>query len=172
MLILITGNGKGKTTSALGQGMRIVGSGGKVVMHQFIKGPWKAGEEEAVKKFSSKFKIRKGGRGFVGIMNDNLPRQVHIEAAKKTWLRAKEDIISKKYDLVVLDELNIALNLRLLSLKEIVPTLKKYKNNREIMVTGRYAPKTLIKLADLVSEVKEIKHPYQKGVQGKKKIEF
>ena len=172
MLIVLTGNGKGKTTSALGQAMRVIGEGGKVIMLQFIKGPWKSGEDKTWKRLRPDFKIIKGGKGFVGILEDLLPRSVHVKTAEDTWKKAKKYIESGKYNLVILDELNVALKLRLLSLKNILPTLKKHKYNIDIMVTGREASNQMIKIADLVSEVKEIKHPFNKGGKARKGIEF
>lgn len=172
MLIVITGNGKGKTTSALGQALRAVGDGRRAIMIQFIKGPWKSGEDRSWRRLAPDFKIIKGGKGFVGILGDPYPRSVHIQAAKKTWGRAKKDITSKKYSLVILDELNVALKLRLLKLKDVLPFLKKHKDKLDIMVTGRGASQQLIKPADLVSEVKEIKHPFQKGVKAKRGLEY
>ncbi|MEK7078029.1 MAG: cob(I)yrinic acid a,c-diamide adenosyltransferase [Patescibacteria group bacterium] len=172
VLIVVTGNGKGKTTSALGQALRVVGEGGKAVMYQFIKGPWKSGEDESVKRLMPEFEIIKGGKGFVGILGDPYPRQVHIEAAEKTWREAQKAVESKKYQLVVLDELNVALKLKLLKLTPVYNFLKKNRARFNIMVTGRDAHPRLIKLADLVSEVKEIKHPFAKGVSARKGIEY
>lgn len=172
MLILVTGNGKGKTTSALGQALRVVGEGGRVVMYQFIKGPWKSGEDESAKRLGPDFEIIKGGRGFVGILGDSYPRSVHIKAAEETWVKGKEAIESKKYQLVILDELNVALKLKLLKLTPVCDFLKKNRARFNIMVTGRDAHPRLIKLADLVSEVKDIKHPFSKGVSARKGIEY
>ena len=104
MLIVITGNGKGKTTSALGQAMRVAGEGGRAVMYQFIKGPWKSGEDESSKFLHPHFQIIKGGKGFVGILGDPYPRSVHVKAAQETWAKAVAAIESKKYNLVALDE--------------------------------------------------------------------
>jgi len=172
MLIVLTGNGKGKTTSALGQALRVVGEGGRVVMYQFIKGPWKSGEDESMKRLRPDFDIIKGGKGFVGILGDPYPRQVHVDAAAETWAKATTAIESKKYQLVVLDELNVALKLKLLKLTPVYNFLKKHRGIVNIMITGRDAHNRLIALADLVSEVKEIKHPFQKGIGARKGIEY
>lgn len=178
MLIILTGNGKGKTTSALGQALRAVGDGKKVIMYQFIKAPkskrnpWTTGEDFSWKLLAPKFKLVKGGKGFVGILGDSLPRSTHKKAAYETWEKGKRAIKSGKYDMVIFDELNVALKLKLLPLKDIMPTLRKYKEKTDIMITGRGASPQLIKLADLVSEVKEIKHPYNKGAKSKKGIEY
>ncbi len=172
MLIVVTGNGKGKTTSALGQALRVVGEGGKAIMYQFIKGPWKSGEDESMKRLMPEFEIIKGGKGFVGILGDPYPRSVHIKAAEETWSTAKKAIESKKYQLVVLDEINVAIKLGLLKVGPVFSFLKKYRGIVNIMVTGRDAHDKLIELADLVSEVKEIKHPFNKGVGARKGIEY
>lgn len=172
MLIVVTGNGKGKTTSALGQALRVVGEGGSAVMYQFIKGPWKSGEDESSKLLHPHFQIIKGGQGFVGILGDPHPRSVHIKAAEETWAKAAAAVESKKYTLVVLDELNVALKLKLLKLTPVYNFLKKYRGIVNIMVTGRDAHPRLIQLADLVSEIKDVKHPFNKGVGARKGIEY
>ena len=172
VLIVITGNGKGKTTSALGQAMRVVGEGGKVMMYQFIKGPWKSGEDESMKRLMPDFEIIKGGMGFVGILGDPHPKSVHIKAAKETWEKCKKAIESKKYQLVILDEINVAIKLGLLKVGPVYTFLKKWKGIVTVMATGRDADEKLISLADLVSEVKEIKHPFSKGVGARQGIEY
>ena len=172
MLIVVTGNGKGKTTSALGQALRVVGEGGRAVMYQFIKGPWKSGEDESAKLLHPHFQIIKGGKGFVGILGDPYPRSVHIKAAQETWAKAAAAIESKKYTLVVLDEINVAIKLGLLKISPVFLFLKKYRGIVNIMVTGREAHPRLIQLADLVSEVKEIKHPFQKGIGARRGVEY
>lgn len=185
MILIFTGNGKGKTTAALGQGLRAVGDGKKVLMIQFIKGPWKSGEEIAVKKFDDNFKIIKGGLGFVGILGDKLLFGDHQKAAEETWELAKIEILSGlpgqgragqgKWDLVILDEINNALHLNLLSLNEVFDFLRDFRTKSEkpdIILTGRDANAKLVELADLVTEMREIKHPYKKGEEAKKGIEY
>lgn len=175
MILIFTGNGKGKTTAALGQGFRAVGDGKKVLMIQFIKGPWKSGEDEAVKKFGDNFKIIKGGLGFVGILGNTKPIEEHRMAAQKTWELAKTEILSDRWDLVILDEINNALYLNLLLLDEVFDFLVDFKRNYkkpDIILTGRDANIKLIELADLVTEMREIKHPYEKGEEAKKGIEY
>ncbi|MBI4119025.1 MAG: cob(I)yrinic acid a,c-diamide adenosyltransferase, partial [Parcubacteria group bacterium] len=135
MLIVVTGNGKGKTTSALGQALRVVGEGGRAVMYQFIKGPWKSGEDESSKLLHPHFEIIKGGLGFVGILGDSYPKSAHIKKAEETWVKAQEAIESKKYQLVVLDEINVAIKLGLLKISPVFSFLKKHKGIVNIMVT-------------------------------------
>ncbi|MBI2052310.1 MAG: cob(I)yrinic acid a,c-diamide adenosyltransferase [Candidatus Sungbacteria bacterium] len=175
MLIVITGNGKGKTTSALGQALRVVGEGGRAVMYQFIKGPWVSGEDKffSNSQFSIlNFQIIKGGLGFVGILGDSYPKSAHIKKAEETWVKAQEAIESKKYQLVVLDEINVAIKLGLLKISPVFSFLKKHKGIVNIMVTGREAHSRLIGLADLVSEIRDVKHPFSKGIGARKGIEY
>lgn len=190
MLMIVTGNGKGKTTSALGQALRVIGNGGKAIMFQFIKGPWKSGEDVLISKIKSQklkikdkkileglenlynFEIIKGGLGFVGIRGDAHAFGDHVKAAEKTWDKAKTAIESKKYQLVILDELNVAIKIGLIKIGPVFSFLKKHKELVNIMATGRDAHFKLIDLADLVSEVKDIKHPFSKGVKAQKGIEY
>lgn len=175
MILIFTGNGKGKTTAALGQGFRAVGDGKKVLAVQFIKGPWKSGEEEAAKKFGDDFKIIKGGLGFVGILGDKLPMEDHRKAAEETWESAKREILSGNWDMVILDEINNAIHLKLVTVEKVFNFLKKIKEENlktDVILTGRDAYSSLVEIADLVTEMKEIKHPFQKGKEAQRGIEF
>src|SRR3990167_7638345 len=116
MIIVFTGNGKGKTTASLGQMVRVAGRGKKALMIQFIKGPWKSGEDDFAKLFkipNSKFEVRKMGKGFVGILGDKLPREEHIKAAKEALGLFSKELASGNWDLIVLDEVNVAVSLGL-----------------------------------------------------------
>ena len=169
MIFVYTGNGKGKTTAAIGQAIRMIGYGKKVLMVQFIKSSkWPSGEEKAALSFQPFFKIKKFGKGFV-LLKSNL--QKHKEAAKKGWEYAKKDIESGKWDLVILDEINTAVGLQLLKISAIINFLKKNKDSF-IILTGRNAPKEFIEIADLATEMKEIRHPYQKGIAAKSGVEY
>ncbi|MDO8601628.1 MAG: cob(I)yrinic acid a,c-diamide adenosyltransferase [bacterium] len=173
MYLIFTGNGKGKTTSALGYAMRAVGGGKKVLMVQFIKGPWKSGEDESVKIFGEKFKIVKMGKGFVGILGDKLPWLEHQKAALEGVAYAHKQLISKKWDVLILDEIHVAIALKLLSqshLNKLVSEAKKL--NMDIIATGRDAAAEQIEQADLVTEMREIKHPYATGSEAVKGIEY
>lgn len=179
MLLIFTGNGKGKTTAALGQCMRVVGDGGNALVIQFIKSPkWKSGEDYFLEKFKipdNSFQILKKGLGFVGILGDTLPLEDHKKAASEAWELAKKEILSGKWSLVVLDEINNALRLNLFSLEEVANFLIEFKRSSlkiDLILTGRDAHASLVELADLATEMKEIKHPYQKGEEAKKGIEF
>ncbi len=173
MLYIFTGNGKGKTTAALGQAMRAVGEGKRVLMVQFIKGPWKSGEDFLAKGFEPNFKLVKMGRGFVGIMGDKLPREEHEKAAEEALEYARKEIESGGWDIMILDEVNNAIFLNLIP-KEKVLELCNYATTKleHLILTGRDAPQELIDRADLVTEMRAIKHPYDKGVQGKRGMEY
>jgi cob(I)alamin adenosyltransferase len=173
MLFLFTGNGKGKTTAALGQALRAIGQGRKVAIFQFIKSKkWPSGEEFALAVFGKKIKFFKGGKGFVRIMGDKLPFSLHKKAAEETLKKAQKTILSKKYHLVILDEINVALSLKLISIKKVLKLIKMTPEKIDLILTGRGAPKTLIERADLVTEFKEIKHPFTKGIIAQKGREY
>jgi cob(I)alamin adenosyltransferase len=171
MVIVFTGDGKGKTTASLGQMVRIVGQDRRALMLQFIKGPWIAGEDKFAKKFGA-FEIVKGGKGFVGIQGDTLPFEEHKEAAEKTLARAKEEIQSQRWDLVVLDEVNVAVDLKLIKAKDVLDILKDLPMHKFVILSGRSAPKSFIDRADLATEMREIKHPYADGELALKGVEF
>ncbi len=173
MFIVFTGNGKGKTTASLGQALRTIGDGRRVLMVQFIKGPWKSGEDSSYKKLSPYLKIVKKGKGFVGILGDKLPRSVHKKAAKDAIKYAKREVATGLWQMLIMDEINNALKLKLITLKDALGLLNFAKDKvQDIIFTGRDAPKKFIQLADLVTEMKEIKHPYLKGVKAKKGLEY
>jgi len=169
LLYVFTGNGKGKTTAAVGQAVRAVGQGQKVLMVQFIK-QITSGEVSPLKRIG--VEIYPLGRGFVGILGDQEPRAVHIRAAREALDFAKDKVSQENYDLLVLDEINVAISLGLLKVEEVLEFLRLRPDNLSVIVTGRNAPKELIKIADLVSEVREIKHPFSKGISAKKGSEF
>jgi len=173
VILVFTGNGKGKTTAAIGQGVRAIGQGKKVLMIQFIKSEkWPTGEEKTIQDLTPKFQLIKGGKGFVGIMGDKLPREVHEEAARETLKLAKEGIFSGKFDIVILDEVNVAIDLNLISLKEVLNILKKTPKEVDLILTGRGAKKKLIQIADLATEFKELKHPFKKGIWARIGLEY
>ena len=175
MVIVFTGNGKGKTTASLGQMMRLVGQDRKAVMFQFIKGPWISGEDKFLQKYpqlKERLEIHKGGKGFVGILGDTLPFKVHRQAAEKTLELAKKAIRSSKWDLIVLDEVNVAVDLKLIGAKAVLDALKDFPMHRFVILSGRNAPKSFIYRADLATEMRELKHPYEKGELALKGVEF
>jgi cob(I)alamin adenosyltransferase len=179
MIIVFTGNGKGKTTAALGSAMRALGQGKRVIVIQFIKGPWKSGEDYFIKRFKIpdlRFKIIKGGKGFVGILGDPYSRKVHIEVAKKTLELAEKAIKSTPpaggWDLIILDEINVAVDLGLIKAADVLKILKNLPEEKIVILTGRGASKAFIKKADLVTEMKEIKHPFRVKRQAQIALEF
>ena len=168
MIIVNTGNGKGKTTAALGAAMRAVGEGKRVLMIQFIKGPWKSGEDI----FLPKFQIVKTGKGFVGILGDKLPIEEHQKAAEDGLALAKKEIISGNWDLIILDEINNALGLKLLKLEDVADFIERFPKDKHLILTGRDAPPELIERADIVTEMREIKPVFTERVKAKRGIEY
>src|SRR5258708_16531351 len=152
MILLFTGNGKGKTTASLGQMVRVLGRGKSALMIQFIKGPWISGEDEFAAKFqvpSDKFQVRTMGLGFVGILGDKLPIEKHREAARKALDAFIEEKNSGKWHLMVLDEVNVAVSLGLLTVSEVLEAIKDFPENRILIMSGRNAPQEFIDAAHL-----------------------
>ncbi|MDE2018728.1 MAG: cob(I)yrinic acid a,c-diamide adenosyltransferase [Patescibacteria group bacterium] len=175
MILLFTGNGKGKTTASLGQMVRVLGRGKTALMIQFIKGPWISGEDELAGKFqisSDKFQIRKMGLGFVGILGDRIPLEEHKKAARKALDGFIEEKNSGKWHLIILDEINVAVSLGLLRPAEVLEAVKDFPENRILILSGRGAPQEFIDAADLATEMREIKHPFQQGKKAKFTVEF
>lgn len=173
MLYIFTGNGKGKTTAALGQAMRAVGEGKRVLMVQFIKGPWKSGEDFSAKNLEPHFKLVKMGKGFVGIMGDTLPREEHEKAAEEALEYAQKEIESRNWDIMILDEINNAVSLNLISNKKVLDLINFSADRIEhLILTGRNAPQEFIDHADLVTEMNDLKHPYYQGLKAKRGLEY
>lgn len=173
MLIIFTGNGKGKTTASLGQALRTIGDGKKVLMVQFIKGPWKSGEDTSQERLWPEFRIEKKGLGFVGIGNDNLPFEEHSLAAHDAMDYALKMVTQEKLNTIILDEVINALDLKLIEKDDVNYFLESARPRVEnIIFTGRNCPLWLIEIADLVTEMKEIKHPFALGTPGKKGLEY
>jgi cob(I)alamin adenosyltransferase len=172
LVVVLTGNGKGKTTSALGMAMRAAGQGKKVLMVQFIKDFLDYGEIKFSKRCPRNIEIYSMGKGYVGIFGYKLPFSEHRKAAKKALEFARKRDSSGRYFMIILDEINVALNLRLLKMDELIKCIKKMQNKAHLVLTGRDAPKKLIQIADLVTEMKEIKHPFRKGILAQEGIEY
>ncbi len=172
LVIIYTGNGKGKTSAALGTLVRAVGYGWNVCMIQFIKGSWHYGEMDGIKRLEPNVEFMQAGEGFYKIMNDKLPVEVHRQAAQHGLQLAREKILSNAYDLIVLDEINNAIQTELLTSAEVLGLIELKPKWLHLMLTGRGAPPELIERADLVTEMREIKHPYQKGLFAQKGIDF
>ena len=172
LTIVYTGKGKGKTTAALGIALRATGYKKKICMIQFIKGSWHYGEMESSKRLEPEFEMVAIGKGFVGIIDDKSPKEDHQEIAKEAIRISNEKIQSGKYDIVILDEINYAVNLNLISLDDVLDLIKSKPENVDLVLTGNYAKEEVIEAADLVTEMKEIKHPFQKGINAKEGIDF
>ena len=172
LVIVYTGKGKGKTTAALGMALRATGYNHKICMIQFIKGSWHYGEMDSVEKLGSNFELIAVGKGFVGIIDDKSPKEEHQKIAQEAVKISKERITSKKYDLIILDEINYAVNLDLIKTQDVIELINSKPENLNLVLTGNYARPEIIELADLVTEMREIKHPYQLGIKAKKGIDF
>ena len=164
-----TGNGKGKTSAAFGLALRAIGRGLKVYVIQFIKGGFDYGELYIVDKLPN-IKLKAFGRG--KFVTEKPPGKKDVELAQEALALAEEVVKSGEYDIVILDEVNVALNLKLISLEEVLESIKNKPKHVELVLTGRYAPSEIIQIADLVTEMQEIKHPYKKGYQARKGIEY
>jgi cob(I)alamin adenosyltransferase len=172
IVIVFTGNGKGKTTASLGVALRAVGHGLKVCMVQFIKGEWHYGELNSLKKLEPDFELIVAGKGFIGIIDDDHAFEEHVRAAKTAL-----DIVERKmslgiFDIIILDEINYAVHLGLLNLDDVIKIVRNRPKHLSLILTGNYACEEIILLADLVTEMKEIKHPYKKGIKAKRGIDF
>ena len=172
LTIVYTGKGKGKTTAALGIALRATGYKKKICMIQFIKGSWHYGEMKSSKRLEPEFEMVAIGKGFVGIIDDKSPKEDHQKIAKEAIKISNEKIQSGKYDIVILDEVNYAVNLNLISLVDVLDLIKSKPQNIDLVLTGNYAKEEVIEAADLVTEMKEIKHPFQKGIKAKEGIDF
>ena len=169
LVIVITGNGKGKTTSAFGQALRAIGQGYKVLVVQFMKGR-KYGEFIATEKYLPGLTIKRFGLDSF-VMRDN-PATVDIELAREGFEFAKKAIDGGKYNMVILDEINVAVDFKLVDLKHVVEIIQNKPPALDLILTGRYAADEIIRLADTVSEVQEIKHHYAAGIKDRAGIEY
>jgi len=164
-----TGDGKGKTSAAFGLALRAVGRGLKVYIVQFIKGGFDYGELYIVEKIPN-LKLATFGRG--RFVTEIPPSEEDSKLAREAFELAKKVVKSGEYDVVVLDEVNVVLNLKMISIDEVMDLVKNKPKHVELILTGRYAPVQIIDAADLVTEMREVKHPYAQGVPPRKGIEF
>lgn len=198
---IYTGNGKGKTTAALGLALRALGAGLKVCVIQFLKGAKRYGEHKIAEKLGrlwsptrpTRFKIIQTGRGCIFAkskkdvdckecykrysylpchIDPQNPQEVDYRLAQDALNLSKKVINSGKYDLVILDEISLALKYKLINLKEVIKMIKEKPKNIELILTGRGMPKEIIAIADLVSEVREVKHPFSRGISARQGIEY
>ncbi|MET0988927.1 MAG: cob(I)yrinic acid a,c-diamide adenosyltransferase [Steroidobacteraceae bacterium] len=169
LLLVLTGPGKGKSSSAFGMVARALGWEMRVGIVQFIKGKWQTGERHFFKRFPDLVTYEVMGEGFTWDVQD---RQRDVAAAQKAWQRSQEMIADPHYDFVLLDELNIALRNDYLDINEVVTVLQQRSRDKHICITGRDAKPALLEVADLVTEMTLVKHPYQAGYRAQRGIEF
>ena len=169
LIIVHTGKGKGKTTAAMGLVMRALGHGFRVGIVQFVKGAWETGEREVLRRFPDLVTVKAMGEGFTWETQD---RQRDIAAARAAWDAGKAMIADPSYKLVLLDELNIVLRYDYLPLDEVVETLRNKPRDLHVVVTGRNAKDELVEIADLVTDMTQVKHPFRSGVKAQAGIEF
>ena len=177
LIIVYTGNGKGKTTASLGAVLRALGHGWRVLVIQFFKGDWPVvfGEVEMGKRLSPQLEVLQLGKGFVKFMGDKKPFEEHLSAAKDALRVAKTRMTSGGYDLVVLDELIYAIDyaeVQLVSLEEVLDLLDAKPPSLHLILTGRNAPQAIIDRADLVTDMREIKHPWQQKIPAQEGIDY
>ena len=174
LVIVNTGDGKGKTTAALGLAVRAAGNGFKVLIIQFIKGQWKTGESQALAALAPNVELVRMGKGFTieRLRDKRIPIEDHQAAAAVAFARAAEAVRSGAYDMVVLDELLGSIKAGLVSLDDVIQLIRDKPPEVHLVLTGRGAPQALIDAADLVSEVAPIKHPFEQGIKAQRGIEF
>jgi cob(I)alamin adenosyltransferase len=173
LTLIFTGDGKGKTTAAIGLTVRAAGNKMRVFFLQFIKGQWKTGEREVLRNLPG-VDLEVTGRGFTieSLRNPNIPMEDHAAAAAHGWQVAQQIVRQGEYDLVVLDEVLGAVTAGLIPLDELVDLVRTKPQPLHLVLTGRGAPPALVEAADLVSEIHPIKHPFEKGIKAQRGIEF
>lgn len=171
LIIVNTGPGKGKTTAAMGTAFRAVGNGMKVLMLQFLKGSWHYGELDAAKAFGDNFIMKQMGRGFVKVGGAETDPE-DIKLVEEAWEESRREILSGKWDLIVLDEINYAISYGMLDPQKVVETLQQRPPMLHVILTGRNAHPSIIEAADTVTEMKQIKHAYEQGILAQRGIEY
>jgi cob(I)alamin adenosyltransferase len=171
LILINTGPGKGKTTAALGTALRAVGNGMRVLVLQFLKGSWHYGELDAVEAFDGNFVMKQMGRGFVKVGGTETDPE-DIRLVEQAWDEAREAIYSGDWDMVVLDEINYAIGYKMLDPVAVAEALKNRPEMVHVILTGRGAHPLLVELADTVTEMREVKHGYQKGILAQRGIEY
>lgn len=172
LVVVITGHGKGKTTTALGIAVRACGHGLRVCIIQFMKGDLYSGEWDGVKKMNCAIELHATGKGFCGIQGNPYPHREHRQNAQDAVSLAREKMASENYDLIILDEINNALHLKLVDLEQVLALIREKAPFTHLVLTGRDAHPEVVELADTVSEIVEIKHAYRKGIEPQPGIDY
>ncbi len=172
LVVVITGHGKGKTTTALGIAVRACGHNLRTSIIQFMKGDIYAGEWDGIKKINCQVELISTGKGFCGIQGNPYPYKEHRENAQEAIQLARQKMESGRFDILILDEINNALSLRLVDLEQVLEVIRRKPLRMHLVLTGRDAHPQVVELADTVSEMKEIKHAYQKGIEAQPGIDY
>src|SRR4029077_19569234 len=171
MIIVNTGPGKGKTTAAMGTALRAVGNGMRVLMLQFLKGSWHYGELDAVQAFGDKFIMKQMGRGFVKVGTEK-PDPEDVRMVEEAWAEAEQAIVSGAWDLVILDEINYAISYGMLDPAKVAESLKRKPEMVHVILTGRNARASIVELGDTATDMRQVKHAYEKRVMAQRGIEY
>jgi cob(I)alamin adenosyltransferase len=172
LIVVITGKGKGKTTSALGIAVRACGHGMRVCIIQFMKGDIYAGEWDGVKKMGCEVELVSTGKGFCGIQGNPYPYEEHRANAQEAIKLARQKMESGREDILILDEINNALHLRLVDLEQVIEIIRRKPPLMHLVLTGRDAHPQVVEMADTVSEIKEVKHAFRKGIEPQPGIDY
>lgn len=172
LVVVLTGNGKGKSTSALGMGLRALGHSMKVCIIQFMKGDLLSGEWDSVARMGGEIELHSTGKGFCGIQGNPYPWEEHRANAQDAIDLVREKIAEGKFDVLILDELNNALKLKLVDLEQVLDIIGEKPPLMHLIITGRDAHPRVLELADTASEIREIKHAYRKGIEPQPGIDY
>jgi cob(I)alamin adenosyltransferase len=169
LVTVYTGEGKGKTTAALGTAVRALGQGFKVYICFFLKGDYPYGEKNSLSKLPN---VTLANFGLENFVNPSQPKEEEMAQARQALAASREAILSDNYDLVILDEINVAAAFNLIKVEDIIQLIKEKPAHLELILTGRKADPKVIQMADLVTEMLKIKHPYDQGIPGRRGIEY
>lgn len=171
LVMVFTGDGKGKTTAAMGMALRAAGHGLRCLMIQFIKGGWRYGELEAAKRLGPDFEMIPMGKGFIR-PDKGGPAPEDLKAIRDAWSLFLEKMTTQAYRMIILDEINNVVGMGLLPVEEVLAAIKDKPPELHLVLTGRGAHPKIVEIADLVTEMREVKHPYAKGIQAQKGVEY
>lgn len=171
LVIVFTGDGKGKTTAAMGLALRAVGHGMRCAMIQFIKGGWRYGELKAAERLGPHFEMMPMGRGFIR-PDKGGPDAEDLKAVREAWSLFREKMAARTYQVIILDEINNVVSMGLLPVEEVLAGIADKPSDLHLVLTGRDAHPQVIDIADLVTEMRDVKHPFARGIQAQKGIEY